>query len=144
MCCVNGPYFLNTIYVWKKRMKITDQFASGRPNLSFEIYPPKHDSQISDITATLDVLAELRPDFISVTFGAGGSANNNRTIELSRRIKDEYGIEPLVHLTCLCYSKAEIDDFLMQLRDNGLGNILALRGDRRTGGGKDDFPQLPT
>jgi methylenetetrahydrofolate reductase (NADPH) len=114
-------------------MNISDQFTSGRPNLSFEIYPPKHDKPLSDITETLDVLAELKPDFISVTFGAGGSSNNNRTIELSRRIKDEYGIEPLVHLTCLCYTKSEIDDFLRKLADNGLTNILALRGDRREG-----------
>ncbi|HAH63243.1 MAG TPA: methylenetetrahydrofolate reductase [NAD(P)H] [Treponema sp.] len=114
-------------------MKIINQFVSGRPNLSFEIYPPKHDSRLSDITATLDILAGLKPDFISVTFGAGGSSNNNKTIELSRRIKDEYGIEPLVHLTCLCYSKSEIDDFLNQLDANGLTNILALRGDKREG-----------
>jgi methylenetetrahydrofolate reductase (NADPH) len=114
-------------------MKIAEQFKNGKPDLSFEIYPPKHDAPLSDITGTLDVLAELRPDFISVTFGAGGSSNNNRTIELARRIKDEYGIEPLVHLTCLCYSRGEIDDFLRQLEDNGIENILALRGDRREG-----------
>lgn len=112
-------------------MKIIEQFAENRPNFSFEIYPPKHDSALSDITATLDVLASLKPDFISVTFGAGGSSNNNRTIELARRIKTEYGIETLVHLTCLCYDKPEIDDFLKQLEDNGVENILALRGDRR-------------
>lgn len=122
-------------------MKISEQFASGRPNLSFEIYPPKHDAQISNITSTLDVLAELKPDFISVTFGAGGSANDNKTIELARKIKDEYGIETLAHLTCLCYDKNEIDDFLKRLADNGLRNILALRGDRREGvPDKTDFP----
>lgn len=92
-------------------MKIADQFKTGKPNLSFEIYPPKHDAALSDITETLDLLSELKPDFISVTFGAGGSSNKNRTIELARRIKDEYHIEPLVHLTCLCYSKIEIDEF---------------------------------
>lgn len=114
-------------------MKIVEQFASGVPNLSFEIFPPKHDSQLKDIKGTLDELSALKPDFISVTFGAGGSANNNRTIALSRMIKDDYGIEPLVHLTCLCYSKNEIDEFLKELKDNGLVNILALRGDRREG-----------
>lgn len=122
-------------------MKIIEQFKSKRSNLSFEIFPPKHDAALHDTTQTLDALAALKPDYISVTFGAGGSANNNRTIELSRLIKDKYGIEPLVHLTCLCYSKSEIDDFLCRLADNGLFNILALRGDRREGvAEKEDFP----
>lgn len=122
-------------------MKVIEQFASGAANLSFEIFPPKHDTSLADITQTLDALAALEPDFISVTFGAGGSANNNRTIELSRMIVDKYGIECVVHLTCLCYSKDEIDDFLCRLADNGLFNILALRGDRREGvAEKTDFP----
>lgn len=122
-------------------MKISEQFAGDKPNLSFEIFPPKHDAPLADITEVLDVLADLHPDYISVTFGAGASAGDNKTIALAKRIRDEYGIEPLVHLTSLCYGKDEIDEFLARLKDNGLFNILALRGDRREDiKPKGDFP----
>ena len=97
--------------------------------MSFEIFPPKHDEELTDIDATLEIMSDLHPDYISVTFGAGGSSNNNKTIRLARKIKDQYKIEPVVHLTCLTYSKEEIDNFCLELKDNGIENILALRGD---------------
>ena len=81
-------------------MKVSQVYKKKR-SLSFEIFPPKKDAELSNIDATLEVLSELQPDFISVTFGAGGSSNCNRTIELAKKIKYEYGIEPVVHLTCL-------------------------------------------
>ncbi len=109
-------------------MKVSQVYDSKR-SLSFEIFPPKKDTELKNIDATLEVLSELEPDFISVTFGAGGSSNCNRTIELARKIKYEYKIEPVVHLTCLHYDKNEIDEFAKVLRDEGIENILALRGD---------------
>lgn len=116
-------------------MKISEIYKkkreSNKPVLSFEIFPPKHGTQLTDIDATLEILSDCHPDFISVTFGAGGSSNNNRTIELARKIKDQYGIEPVVHLTCLTYSREEIDEFSRVLTDNGLINVLALRGDAK-------------
>lgn len=111
-------------------MKISKKFEQKRPVLSFEIFPPKKDSALKDIDETLGILCECKPDFISVTFGAGGTSNNNRTIELARKIKHEYHVEPLVHLTCLTYDKKEIQEFTKVLQDNGLENVLALRGDR--------------
>jgi len=111
-------------------MKIAEIYKNNRKSLSFEIFPPKKDSELKNIDATLAVLCELKPDFISVTFGAGGSANCNRTIELAKKIKHEYHVEPVVHLTCLHYSKAEIDEFAGILQSEGIENILALRGDR--------------
>lgn len=111
-------------------MKLDTIFEKKKPVLSFEIFPPKRDKTLEDIDETLKVLCELEPDFISVTFGAGGSVHNNRTIELAKKIKKEYGIEPLVHLTCLHYSREEISGILKELKENGLENILALRGDR--------------
>ena len=116
-------------------MKIADLYGKGKTVLSFEIFPPKKDSELKNIDATLEILCELKPDFISVTFGAGGGANRNRTIELAKKIKYEYGVEPVVHLTCLSYSKAEIDAFSETLKSEGIENILALRGDRN--------PQVP-
>lgn len=114
-------------------MKISEIHKIKKQVLSFEIFPPKKEEELLNITDTLDVLAELKPDFISVTFGAGGSSNNNRTIEIAKMIKNEYGIEPVVHLTCLCYDKKEIDEFVKVLEYEGIENILALRGDKRKG-----------
>lgn len=99
--------------------------------MSFEIFPPKKDEDLHNIDDTLDVLCELKPDFISVTFGAGGSCNCNKTIELARKIKEKYRVEPVVHLTCLHYSQEEIDSFAEVLTEAGIENILALRGDMR-------------
>lgn len=111
-------------------MKISE-ICKDKKSLSFEIFPPKKDSELENIDATLEVLCELKPDFISVTFGAGGSSNNNRTIELAKKIKYEYHVEPVVHLTCLHYDKKEIDEFARILAAEGIENVLALRGDRR-------------
>lgn len=111
-------------------MKISE-ICKEKKSLSFEIFPPKKDSELKNIDATLEVLCELKPDFISVTFGAGGSSNSNRTIELAKKIKYEYHVEPVVHLTCLHYNKQEIDEFAKVLSEEGIENVLALRGDRR-------------
>ena len=112
-------------------MKISELYQHQKRTLSFEIFPPKKDAELRNIDDTLAVLCELNPDFISVTFGAGGSSNGNRTIELAKKIKYEYHVEPVVHLTCLHYDKQEIDDFAHVLEEEGLENVLALRGDRR-------------
>lgn len=111
-------------------MKISEIYNKHKRSLSFEIFPPKKDSELKNIDATLEVLCQLKPDFISVTFGAGGSSNCNRTIELAKKIKYEYQVEPVVHLTCLSYDKAEIDEFSKVLTEEGIQNVLALRGDK--------------
>lgn len=111
-------------------MKITDIHQKKKNVLSFEIFPPKKDEELKNIDATLEILCDLKPDFISVTFGAGGSSNNNKTIAIAKKIKEVYHVEPVVHLTCLCYDKAEIDEFTKVLQAEGIENILALRGDR--------------
>ena len=111
-------------------MMISDIYKNKKRSLSFEIFPPKKDAELKNIDETLSILCELKPDFISVSFGAGGSSNCNRTIELAKKIKYEYHVEPVVHLTCLCYDKAEIDEFSRVLMQEGMQNILALRGDR--------------
>lgn len=111
-------------------MKIADLHRQKKPVLSFEIFPPKRDSELKNIDETLDILCGLKPDFISVTFGAGGSSNNNKTIELAKKIKNEYHVEPVVHLTCLSYDKKDVDEFSEILEAEGIENVLALRGDR--------------
>ncbi len=116
-------------------MLLSDIHKNKNRSLSFEIFPPKKDEELKNIDETLSVLSELKPDFISVTFGAGGGSNRNRTIDLAKKIKNEYNIEPVVHLTCLSYDKSEIDEFSRVLGEEGIKNILALRGDRN--------PKLP-
>lgn len=121
-------------------MKIAEIYSQNKKSLSFEIFPPKKDSELKNIDETLEVLCKLKPDYISVTFGAGGSSNCNRTIELARKIKYEYQVEPIVHLTCLSYSKSEIDEFSRVLAAEGIQNVLALRGDKNPNlQEKDDF-----
>ena len=110
-------------------MKLDAIFEKKRPVLSFEIFPPKREEAIKSIDETLSILCGLKPDFISVTFGAGGSSISNKTVELAKKIKYEYNVEPLVHLTCLHYSKDEIRHILDELKEAGIDNILALRGD---------------
>ncbi len=121
-------------------MKLSQIHKKKKNVLSFEIFPPKKDEELKNIDKTLEILCELKPDFISITFGAGGSSNNNKTIALAKKIKEEYHVEPVVHLTCLCYDKSEIDAFSGALESEGIENVLALRGDRNPNlPEKDDF-----
>lgn len=111
-------------------MKLTDIYKKKSNILSFEIFPPKADGELNNIEPTLEILSQLEPDYISVTFGAGGSSNNNKTIALAKMIKEKYHIEPVVHLTCLCYNRYEISEFAKEIAAEGIENVLALRGDR--------------
>ena len=121
-------------------MKIESKFQKKKPVLSFEIFPPKRDKAIQNIDETLAILSELNPDFISVTFGAGGSHTNNQTVELAKRIKQQYGIEQLVHLTCLNHSKFEICELLEELKDSRHRQHPCLARRRKPGSGsKKDF-----
>lgn len=121
-------------------VKITEIYKQKKRVLSFEIFPPKRDEELKNIDETLGILCELKPDYISITFGAGGSSNNNRTIELAKKIKDEYHVEPVVHLTGMSYDRSEIDEFAKRISDAGIENILALRGDKNPNiPEKDDF-----
>jgi methylenetetrahydrofolate reductase (NADPH) len=121
-------------------MIISNLFEKKKPVISFEIFPPKKEAELQNIDATLQTLATLHPDFISVTFGAGGSSADNRTVKLAQKIKKDYGIEPLVHLTCINNSKEEIKEILGQMESAGLKNVLALRGDVNPNvPAKDDF-----
>lgn len=114
-------------------MRINELFNNKELVFSFEIFPPKSTSSVNTIYKTLEELKDLTPDFISVTYGAGGSLKNNRTIELSSLVKERYGVEAVAHLTCINSTKSEIDYILDDLKANGIENILALRGDMPEG-----------
>ena len=115
-------------------MKINEIFENKDLVFSFEIFPPKTTSSVDTIYKTLEELKDLKPDFISVTYGAGGSLVNNRTTELSSLVKEKYGVEAVAHLTCINSTKEEIDYILNDLKAHGIENILALRGDIPEGG----------
>lgn len=110
-------------------MKIDNLFTSGKPAISFEIFPPKRDGDFQSVLQTIDALALLKPDYISVTYGAAGSERNNDTLELASRIKREYGIEALAHLTSVGATKEDIKRILSVFEENQIENVLALRGD---------------
>ena len=101
----------------------------GRTAFTFEIFPPKKDMPIDTIYKTLDGLRGLQPDFISVTYGAGGSAADTKTADIAQIIKEKYGLESAVHLTCLYNTREDIDLICEQLKERNIRNILALRGD---------------
>jgi methylenetetrahydrofolate reductase (NADPH) len=108
-------------------MKIRDLF-NKKPVVSLEIFPPKPENPISTVFDTIDKLSPLKPDFISVTYGAGGSSRDH-TVHIADLIKNTYHIETLAHLTCYNSTQEEIDRILAELHDRNIENILALRGD---------------
>ena len=110
-------------------MRISSLFEQKKTVLSFEVFPPKKSSPIETIYNTLEELKGLKPDFISVTYGAGGNAGDTATSDIAYAIKHRYGIEPLAHLTCVNDTKQEISQVLDRLENSGTENILALRGD---------------
>ena len=110
-------------------MYISKLFDKKKVVFSFEIFPPRPTSPISTIYKTLEDLKDLSPNYISVTYGAGGSLSDNRTCELSSLVKSRYKIESLAHLTCIGSTKPAIDAILNELDKGNIKNILALRGD---------------
>lgn len=101
----------------------------GKQSFSFEIFPPRKDDDIEKIYTTLAELAPLRPNFISVTFGAGGSANSKSTLDIASLVKDKYKVPSIVHLPCIHQSKEQILGILDECKKRNLKKILALRGD---------------
>lgn len=121
-------------------MNIQRLFECKKVVYSLEVFPPKKTTSIDTIYNTLYGLRGLRPDFISVTYGAGGSeAQKNKTCEIASLIKSEYQIEPVSHLTCVGSTKQDIMEFLDRLKAEGVQNILALRGDITPGNDIIDF-----
>lgn len=110
-------------------MKISELFNNGKTVFSFEIFPPKKDGSIDTVYKTLDELVDLKPDFISVTYGAGGSLPGCSTREIVGIIKEKYHTESIAHLTCVNSTKEDIDRIIGEFERCGIENVLALRGD---------------
>jgi methylenetetrahydrofolate reductase (NADPH) len=114
-------------------MLIRDLLRRKRFTLSFEFFPPKREGSLEGLFETIRDLAGLNPDFISVTYGAGGSTRE-RSLEIASRVKKEFQTEVLAHLTCVQSSKDAIADILEAFRAENIENVLALRGDPPDGG----------
>ena len=109
-------------------MHIKDLLARARPTFSFEFFPPKTEDAAKQLEQTIADLRELKPSFVSVTYGAGGSTRE-RTIEIVTRVKREHGIETMAHLTCVGSTRDDLGAVLERISDSGIENVLALRGD---------------
>ena len=112
----------------RSAVKVSELFRE-KTVLSFEIFPPKPTADESIIYETLDGLTGLNPDFISVTYGAGGGKNGCKTIQIASDVKHRYGVESVAHLPCIGITKSQAVQILDSLKENGIENILALRGD---------------
>lgn len=106
-----------------------DKRAEGKPVFSLEIFPPKRKKNMESLYAAVDVLKSTNPDFISVTYGAGGNIADNSTCEIAANIKHRYGIEVLTHLTCINSTRADVSVMIDRFRDANIENVMALRGD---------------
>jgi methylenetetrahydrofolate reductase (NADPH) len=108
--------------------KITDIFKEKKHTLSFEFYPPKDEIKIKEMFKTIDALKKYNPDFISVTYGAGGSTRE-LTLEISEQIQKKYKVPVMHHLTCITHTTEQLKNAINKIKEKNIRNILVLRGD---------------
>jgi methylenetetrahydrofolate reductase (NADPH) len=113
-------------------MRIDQILGLGRPTVSFEFFPPKSEQGFAHLYQAIEELKPHSPSYVSVTYGAGGSTRRN-TIDLVGKIQNEIGIRSMAHLTCVGHTADEIGGILDELWNNGIRNVLALRGDPPAG-----------
>ncbi len=110
-------------------MTQTTTTTNNKTGLSFEVFPPKKDDEFDNVYPILQQLAELRPDFISCTYGAGGS-RAGKTIEITSYIRQQLQIDAIAHITCVGFTKEDLHRNCEALQEAGVNHVLALRGDR--------------
>lgn len=109
-------------------MKITELFNDKKVSLSMEVFPPKTTTAFEAVNKAVMQIAELKPDFMSVTYGAGGGTSEH-TVKIASDIKDAYGVSSMAHLTCVSSTEETIEHQIGIMKDAGIENVLALRGD---------------
>ena len=109
-------------------MKIIDLLNEDRLHLSFEVFPPKLESSFESVKAATEEIAKLRPSFMSVTYGAGGGTSKY-TLDIAKNIKELYGVPTLAHLTCVSSSRQTVCEKISAIKEAGIENVMALRGD---------------
>ena len=118
-------------------MKISEIINSGKPSVSFEVFPPKTDLGFESVERAVLEIAALSPTFMSVTYGAGGGTSKY-TLEIAKEIKEKYGVPTLAHLTCVSSTKDTVKKMVERIRAAGIENVMALRGDIPKGMENDD------
>ena len=109
-------------------MKITETLNKGKLTLSFEVFPPKNDTVFESVKAATEKIAEMGPSYVSVTYGAGGGTSDY-TLSIAKNIKERFGVPTVAHLTCVSSTKEKVRCMMDNIRDAGIENVLALRGD---------------
>lgn len=109
-------------------MKITDILSQGKPTLSFEVFPPKTEDKYDSVEKAAAEIAKLKPAFMSVTYGAGGGTSKY-TVDIASALHHDYHVTALAHLTCVSSTKEKVRQVLRELKEAGIENVLALRGD---------------
>ncbi len=109
-------------------MKIIDLITKDKPSLSFEVFPPKSETSFESVKAATEEIAKLRPSFMSVTYGAGGEGGRY-TLEIAENLKKNNGVTTLEHLTCVSSTKETVKKRIAEIKEAGIENVMALRGD---------------
>ncbi len=109
-------------------MKLTEILSARTPSLSFEVFPPKTDMAFDSVKEATEQIAALRPSFMSVTYGAGGGTSQY-TLDIAKNILKEHGVPTLAHLTCVSSTKDTVHAMIEKIKDAGVRNVMALRGD---------------
>ena len=109
-------------------MKLTEILNQGKLTLSFEVFPPKNNTVFESVANACEKIAALRPSFVSVTYGAGGGTSKY-TLDIARSIKEKFSVPTLAHLTCISSDKSTVKERIRELKDAGIENVMALRGD---------------
>ncbi|MDI9518657.1 MAG: methylenetetrahydrofolate reductase [NAD(P)H] [Erysipelotrichaceae bacterium] len=109
-------------------MKISDLLKSKTLSLSFEVFPPKTETDFENVKRATEEIAKLKPSFVSVTYGAGGGTSRY-TLDIAKNIKETYGVPSLAHLTCISSTKETVKERINDIKLAGIENVLALRGD---------------
>ncbi|MBE6643168.1 MAG: methylenetetrahydrofolate reductase [NAD(P)H] [Ruminococcaceae bacterium] len=113
-------------------MKIIDLLTQNKMMLSFEVFPPKTETSFESVKVATEEIAKLRPSFMSVTYGAGGGTSRY-TLDIAKNIKELYGVPTLAHLTCVSSTKETVKERIADIKEAGITNIMALRGDIPSG-----------
>ena len=109
-------------------VKLTELFASKKSTLSFEVFPPKNTDGYESVSEAVEKIAALGPDYMSITYGAGGS-NSAFSAAVASDVKKRCGVTPLAHLSCVTATRQSITEYVRILTGDGIENVLALRGD---------------
>ena len=109
-------------------MKIIDLLTEDKLTLSFEVFPPKTESAFDSVKHAAEEIARLNPSFMSVTYGAGGGTSKY-TLDIAKNILKEHNVPTLAHLTCVSSTKQTVRDRIIEIKEAGIKNVMALRGD---------------